>query len=250
MKCRKHLIGCLMAGILAFSGCGTGSAKDTEAQNPEQQDTAAQMDEMEIYRPILDQYAVLLSGEMEIDAEMDGVDGIFDIMSASDEQDFLAEVGYCIEDVSGDGVAELLIGSVTEEPQGNYGKEVLACYTIAEGKQLLVFEGWYRNLYYLMENGDFYHRGSAGAAYSLIGRYALSADGSALDCLDFYFTEPNWEDFDETEYFYNTTGADDAALSEEVTAEAYYQAEGEWQAQIMPIDFIPFTEYISAAAAE
>lgn len=243
MKYRKYLIGCLMAGLLAFSGCGTGGTQAAEAQNPEQQqDTAAQMDEMEIYRPILDQYYQFLSDGTELQAEMNGMTGIMDVMSSSNGENVYENIGYCIEDVSGDGVAELLIGLPSDAQEG-YKYGILACYTIAEGEPLLVFEGWYRDMYWLIETEEVYNRGSAGAAYSIIQTFRFSEDGTKLQPAEMYFTEPKDQSYDEIGYYFNTTGEWDSAVSEEITADYYFQVEKAWDAQVLFIDFMPFSEY-------
>lgn len=246
VKRRKHLIGCLMAGILAFSGCGTGGAQDAEAQNPEQeQDTAAQMDAFEIYRPILDKYYQFLSDGTELQAEMDGMTGIMDVMSSSYGENVYENIGYCILDVSGDGVEELLIGLPSDIQDEDYKYGILACYTIVAGEPQLVFEGWYRDMYWLIEPEQVYNRGSAGAAYSIIQTYRFSEDGTKLQPVEMYFTEPKEAsyDLDDMSYYYNTTGEWDSAVSEEITENDYIQMEREWDAQILFMDFMPFSEY-------
>lgn len=235
---RIFLLGGIWAGLLAFSACGATSRQDSAAAR---------------YQPILEKTYRLLSAGADAPIEqmdMDGMTGIFDASTALAGETPLAQIGYCIEDISGDGVPELLLGMLADAQTDASGQYLFAVYTLVEGVPHCTVEGWYRNNYYLLESGDLLWESSAGARYSMLGRYALSADGTALDCMDFYFTEPNEENLDGSKYYYNTTADAVAALSEEVTGEAYYQAQRAWEGQMQEIAYTPFAAFTPPAAAQ
>ena len=124
------------------------------------------------------------------------------------------EMGYLIEDLSGDGIPELLVGEL-------YGI-TNALYTLVDGKPELVFEGWYRSSYVYMGSGYFYYHGANSAAESGQGLFYLTKDGTRLECESFLFTGLN-SDGDMVVYS-NETGSWDPAESEksDMTAEDFW----------------------------
>ena len=73
-------------------------------------------------------------------------------------------LGYTLVDVDGNGVQELLVGE--NYGDGEAGTVLYDMYTIRDGKILHVFDGWDRNRYYLLTNGNFINQGSSGAMQS------------------------------------------------------------------------------------
>ena len=101
----------------------------------------------------------------------------------------LQGTGFAIEDITGDGVPELLVGSMP-----------------GSGTPAAVFDGWARNGYYALGGGRFYYHGSGGAAYSAFGTCHLSYDGSRIEWEDFYFSDIKDSSAGTIGYFHNTTG--------------------------------------------
>lgn len=78
-------------------------------------------------------------------------------------------LGYCLQDVNGDRVNELLIGS---------GKQILAMYTLSGTAPVLVFEGTERSRYYLEPDGILVNVASNSAFQS--GYQLFRLNGSKL----------------------------------------------------------------------
>lgn len=68
--------------------------------------------------------------------------------------------GYCYQDITGDGIEELIIC----ESYDNGKPGVLAVYTLKDKQCVNVLAGWSRSRYDIFKNGIIYHIGSGGAA--------------------------------------------------------------------------------------
>lgn len=228
---KKCVAGGLIAVMLfAAAGCGAGEPESVQRQSdssgalgkPEkagQKENAEETEQNEAaketaqadpsaYDGILEGLYAIISNPDEADYEdVPGAMGVWEAARGAGD-DALNALGYIIEDISGDGIPELMVGTV------ECGAWVRAVYTLADGEPQLVLEGWNRNQYGYDSDGIFYHSGSNGASSSCIGTYAITQDGTELECQDFYFT-----DFDENSgdirVYYNTTGSWDPAQSEE-----------------------------------
>ena len=124
------------------------------------------------------------------------------------------EMGYRIEDLSGDGIPELAIGGCNGMTN--------ALYTLVDGKPELVFEGWYRSSYIYMGSGYFYYYGSNSASESGQGVFHLTKNGTGLECESFLFTGLNSDG--DLEVYRNETGSWNPAESEkaDMTAEDFW----------------------------
>ena len=179
----------------------------------------------EIYHELLERFYVLVTDpDSNMDAANDGEFGVLE-SAQSMGKDALNGMGYLIEDLSGDGVPELVVGSLRE-----YGGEINALYTLVDNEPKLVFEGWSRNSYiyvnaYVGGSSCFYNRGTSGAAESGQGIFTLSRNGRELDWRWFYFTYAEDGDFDNVTVYANTTGSREPEESEpaDMTPEEYYE---------------------------
>ena len=140
------------------------------------------------------------------------------------------EMGYWIEDLSGDGIPEMAVGMLSGP--------VNAVYTLEAGKPVLVFEGWYRNTYIYMGDGRFYNSASAGASSSGSGVFYLSEDGKKLLCDSFLFTA--LDEDGKLEVYANETGSWDPEKSErtDMTIEDFWALDLKGE----PMPLIPFSE--------
>jgi len=132
-------------------------------------------------------------------------------------KDAPAEMGCLIQDLSGDGVPELVVGQL--------GGPVFAVYTQVGGRPYLVFEGWYRNSYVYAGDGSFYNTASASASSSGVGTFRLSKDGTKLQCESFLFTAADKKG--KLSVYRNRTGSWDPADSQKtaMTVEDFWSME-------------------------
>lgn len=198
------------------------------------------------YRTILDQFATLiLSGDT--DNGFEGSTGVQECMMGAAAEDVLKDIGYTIADYSGDGIPELIIGSVFEGENSTYINDIYALYTLVDGKPFYVFEGWARNRYCILEDDTIYNAGSNGAMYSIFGTYNLAKDGKSLVCKDYYFTYEKNDDFTEIGFYHNTTGEWDKSVSEEmdITDGEFWALEEDTYTKNKKLELTSFEEYVS-----
>lgn len=225
---------------LSMTACGS---KDTPA--PATQDTAAPPVETTqpepvpetvevptvmakpLYGEILDSYFdALLQGfgpEQYIEKGLNILPGMVKDVS---------KVGYCLEDLDGDGSTELLIGAV-DEPY------IYAMYTVKDGVETMVVDAGERNTYRLSSDDVFVNGGSNSAAQSAYFLYTFSGgmlnfrDGIVFDAtVDannpwFYVQDTNWDS--------KTYQPLETASAEAIVADL--------DTNVRPIAYIPFSEY-------
>lgn len=152
------------------------------------------------------------------------------------EDNALDGMGYTIEDLSGDGIPELVVGTLPE-----YGGQINAVYTSVDGQPQFVFEGWYRSSYSYLGDGRFYYYGSGGASETGQGSFCLSKDGTILNCEEFFFTHATGEDYSDLKVYYNTTGSWDIAASQEsdMTLDMFW----EWEPSYEELPLKSFADY-------
>ena len=144
----------------------------------------------------------------------------------------VSKVGYCLEDLDGDGSTELLIGAV-DEPY------IYAMYTVKDGQETMVIDAGERNTYRLSSDGVFVNGGSNSAAQSAYFLYTFAdgvmsfRDGIVFDANAdsknpwFYVQDTNW---DPATYQPLETASAEAIVSD-------------LDAGLRPIAYIPFSEY-------
>ncbi len=167
------------------------------------------------YKIIETVYSAIVNKDQDAMAG-DGFTGLFEPIMYNENA--LDNLGYALMDLSGDGIAELIITEpcnyLETTPLG--GRMVYSVYSVKDGEPVLVFEGWYRNRYSLLIDNTFFNEGSGGAAYACAGNFYLSEDGTQLLCNHFYFTSPKPENSDVSYVFYNQTGDWDTETSVEI----------------------------------
>lgn len=200
-------------------GTGRKNRAEETAQKETAQKETAQAD-LSAYDEILERFYTMVSNPYEDYDDVPGAMGVLETARNTGESapDMM---GYLIEDISGDGVPELMAGAMPE-----YGAWVNAVYTLVDDKPQLVLEGWYRSQYSYGGNGIFYNTGSNGAASSCIGTFSITQDGTALECQSFYFTYSD-EASGSLRVCHNTTGSWDPAESEitDLSAEDFWRME-------------------------
>ncbi len=159
-------------------------------------------DYFQIYREKLDYFYNILSNGIEDWDYGKGEVGLMEIADYQAGDEALASVGYTIQDLSGDGIPELLIMNVSIP--GSYptkGSSILALFSSSDGTPTLTFEGWSRNQYTFYEWDKIYNTGSNGASNQAYIINQLSLDGKTLECLNYYITQPKEYDPQTEGYF-------------------------------------------------
>ena len=107
---------------------------------------------------------------------------------------------------------ELIFGYIIMlDGKKSLGKEVLALYTIENGKAKLVFQGGNGYKYYNLGGGKFVFSGHT-QYYEVFGSFALNKNGDKLVYDDFNFID--FTDIDNIVHYSNKTGALDKKSSE------------------------------------
>ena len=238
---RKKLAALLIlsTSLLVF-GCGDEkkAAQAAPSSTPQAAQTV-QADYAQQYAPILESaYAfVLKNGE-----EKEGFNSLAEVKQFNGAEKAGAIIGYTMQDISGDGVPELLLGyAEAKKGQGYYGNDLYAVYTLVDGKPQLQFEAWFKDRLRLLKGNTLFMQGTSGAAESYTGRFAL--EGTKKKCLDFFFTKPDEHNPQQIIVYHNQTGASDPKQSEKsaVTLEELGDMGSDFSFE--PVEFVPLKNY-------
>ena len=232
----------LLAAMLAMSGCELRNTVPDEpagteaaAENTEntEETTEPSVDYTAYYQPIIDSMFKAAMGEYNADNIPKGGIGLLEGYG-----DMLWDAGFSVTDISGDGIPELLIGSLSSGM-------VFAIFTVSDGAPKLVLEGWYRNAYYLLQDGSIFNRGSGGAAYTVLGIYDIAGDGSSLVCRDCWFTHEKDGNPENIVCWHNTAGVMDITVSEELkmTPDELWKKASSFAEQVVIPKLTVFGEY-------
>lgn len=228
---------CALTLVLSLAACSKAEepVATTESQPAEtiQETTAPETTEAPVvtakplYSEILDNYFDALLQGLEPNDYMDrGLNYLPGIVKD------INEVGYCLEDLDGDGTSELLIGSVSENL-------IYAMYTVKNDEEVQLIDAGERNTFQLTSDGLFLNQGSNGAASYGYNLYAFQ-DGELKfqDALVFDASRD-----EQNPWFYATTetwDTDSMTPLETANAEAL---EEDLNSSVVPIAFVPFAEY-------
>ena len=199
------------------------------------------------YQGVLDRfYAFLSQPAMDKDIGEGGM-GVWEaVVFLEDMAQGLEKIGYTIQDVSGDGIRELLIGAIPQDI-GNLpdGREIFAVYTCKDGKAQLTLEGWARNRYYSLGGARFFHQGSSSAMDSQFGTFALSPDGVSLVWEDYYFSAEKEGKPDEVSFYHNQSGSTNPSEADElrISETQFWQMEDAITRQVQTMELLPFSQY-------
>lgn len=177
-------------------------------------------------------YAITYPSD-DLDYE-DGEDWLYEISHYGSCSENLDEYGYCLKDISGDGIPELMF---TDKD----GMTVYNLYTLVDYKPSLVFDGYYRSRYAYMGDNHFGLFASGGAMYQTLGTYKLSENGQELITEDYYFTCEG-ASRDEMESYHNTIGESDKDKSDLIYNDDFYDIWNHTEAKIKSIgNIVPFS---------
>ena len=165
---------CALTLVLSVSACSKSGNETTQASEAATETTAAPVETLPtpseeipvvtakpLYGDLLDNYFdALLQGLEPMDYEDRGLNYLPGIVKD------INEVGYCLQDMDGDGSTELLIGSVSDNL-------IFAMYTMKDDEEVQLINAGERNTYQLTSDGVFLNRGSNGAASYGYNLYAF-----------------------------------------------------------------------------
>lgn len=181
---------CLAMLLVAFAGYGTEKNAVVPQVNLPKTEAAAKavpFYEQEYANVVDSVYEFIANGNSDNLPEQ-GRTGICEVRDFSNREAAMQQLGYTLQDISGDGVPELLIGWISQKRGvGHYGKEIYAIYTFADGRVKYVAEGWSRSSLQLMANDNLVTRGGTGISHQVLAVEHLQPDGS-LGCYELYFT--------------------------------------------------------------
>ena len=168
----------LLTVILVFSlaACGAVTPAATESPAPAAEETAPMPEETAPEpeetvpapeeTPTVEQAYAVVIGEYytALEQRWNGAelmeDGLNYMAADCYGEEPLENLGYAIADIDGDGVQELLIGTIKADEF--YDKMILSLYTLDEnGVNKLVFDGTERNRYYYAGENRFANLGSS-----------------------------------------------------------------------------------------
>ena len=220
----------------------SGTRKPAKKEPPTNDNTS-------LYDEILNSACALLLDPDDHEAA-EGEKGIWEVATCYEPFDALNSVGYVIQDISGDGIPELLIGYIAEDETEQRSRSIYAMYTLIDNVPYLTFEGWFRSTYYYLEDGSIFNIGSDGAGCSLFGMYEISSDGTELDCFDFYFSHEKENAAFEVEYYRNQYGvlSPDDSEKLEISDELFWQIEGVAVDQAKDLALTPFADLLPGGA--
>lgn len=231
---------CALTLVLSVSACSKSGNETTQASEAATETTAAPVETLPtpseeipvvtakpLYGDLLDNYFdALLQGLEPMDYEDRGLNYLPGIVKD------INEVGYCLQDMDGDGSTELLIGSVSDNL-------IFAMYTMKDDEEVQLINAGGRNTYQLTSDGVFLNRGSNGAASYGYNLYAFQ-DGQMQfqDALvyDAARTRPTPGSTGTTE----TWDGDSMTPMETATAESTV---ADLEASVVEIGFVPFAQY-------
>lgn len=170
-----------------------------------------------------------------------GRTGICEVRDFAKREAALQQLGYTLQDISGDGVPELLISWISQKRgAGHYGKEIYAIYTFADDSVKYVAEGWSRSSLQLMANDNLVTRGGTGISHRCL-LLSICSDGN-LGCYELYFT---WPKDDGLGVCRNMSCRSEADASQEtdMTVEEFNEMRSEYANNSVEIEFLPLKDF-------
>ncbi|MBO4267516.1 MAG: hypothetical protein J5910_10060 [Lachnospiraceae bacterium] len=218
---------------------------EPDKDEPDKDETDYEM----MYGPVFAEVLEVLNNGLDYDREYDYIsDGLMERVMYPGEKDLLDDIGYIMEDISGDGIPELMIGYNDSFDEDEIKRSyVLSVFTIADDKPYTVFSGWGRNRYWPLPDGHFYNSGSSGASNTEFGENHLSKDGTKVIWDDLYFSEEDASG--NIGFFHNTSGVWDRSESEklDIPDRKFWKLMDEYEERCILFSWTPMRERKSTA---
>ena len=195
------------------------SKKEADISDEKTDDEVAKADEgtdyKALYQPVFDEILDIIEYGYNIDREYDYASGsLTEHINNGGMNDPLNEVGYRLEDISKDGIPELLIGYDANYLNDGGESYISGIYTIKDGKPHVTYAGSTRGSCRRMDETRFFSDLSGGVSLTVMGVFRLSDDGCDITWDDCYFTDEKEDG--SIGFYHNKTGAVDVSSSEEM----------------------------------
>ncbi len=275
---KKTLLKCtmIMVFMLAVSGCGKSSKNMEEMTEPTENmsETVESVDKTlveESKNEELDKEAVESDAiDMELyayyyDSMLCNYRGLFEGGSYDDKEpsqallniaevlgtDALYSLGYAMEDLSGDGVPELLIGQMNSDFGMPQDAIIYAIYTLDKDTPVLVAQAQGSDCWYWKKDNEMIGTGSGGNIYYYFGGYQFTKDGKSLICNDFYYTHEVDGDYSNIGCYYNTTGEMDGLKSEQInmSLDDFFVEQDKYLSNAKKMNLTVFADYAGVGDA-
>lgn len=221
---------------------------DQQRNKPESPVKQGDIDGYTAYRDILTHMVRIMESDGAEGNYDPGEVGIMEELPRVLEQNGSAveAFGYIIEDLSGDGVPELVIGDRRQDEFVTEGNKIYALYTLVGNTPELVFEGGTGYDYYLTENRNVFEIGGYTRMHPYFGLFKMSKDAINREYLDFYFTVEK-EALGKLGFYHNHKGIADPEISKEIKHDVEEEGIGEYMKDIrktvVRVPFYPFSAY-------
>lgn len=214
--------------------------KDKDEWTSLEENASADTDYEAVYEPVFTEIFDIIDYGYNIDREYKYASGdLTRKIDTGEINNLLDEIGYRYEDISGDGVPELLIGYNADYLNNGGESYISAIYTIKNGKPFTSFACSDRSGYMRMDDSHFFYTGNIDANFSVMGKNHLSKDGTEIEWDDCYFKD---EKEDGTVgYYHNKTGIIEAKESEKmnISDEDYYEIMDDCAYSCIMIEWTP-----------
>ena len=224
------------------SACGIKEKETSKIEDVkviEMNEIPVEKDEISPYDLLLNNIYDSLRSEQTIEEISDTLSiGICEAVAGKTAKERMEAVAYCIKDINGDKVEELLILDAIYPEPGNV--RILDMYTLIEEKPIKVIEGWARNRYYLLNDGMIYCSSSSGAAYSNEELLSYEAESEKLTPRELYFTYPTSEEMDDCAYYYSSDGVYDVVAATEISANQFQAFRNQCEQKIVVFEVKTF----------
>jgi len=181
------------------------------------------------YDDILREMYHFVSDPNGMNGSLPGISGVSDALAEISDDQRTEVIGYGYTDLNGDDIRELVIGN-TENT------DVLAAYTISEGKVVCYVTSGASEKYNIIEYGGVVGITEEDGTVTSFGQYFLPEYSTELKCLDIYFTADD-------KYYHNGRGLKDKddTYSESVSKEFYMSELSDIQAEAIVLNLKPFS---------
>lgn len=196
---------------------------DEVAQNTDTEEDNNASESDNDYSEVIDRYAAYLADYENADFDDNISIGVSEICFYT--EDPFSDVGYVLDDFSGDGKSELLIVEAAEN-EYTPATRILAVYGMDGDTPVLIQEGASRSRLFLTNDNKFYLEGSDGAASSGWKVFSLNEEGIEAiveKCCYTHYLEDG-----SVNVYSNTTGSwtyDDSEICDMTDDEVYVEGE-------------------------
>ena len=237
MKRKLAAMFLLAAIALGLGGCGSETAG---AQNA---GSAGDAESLQYYTELIESYSRILNGETDDCGAVAGGWLIDEVRSQDGTDKALSETDFLIEDINGDGVSELIVGSIPDGTGYISRPSVFALYTLNGTEPVALADARPHSEWYLTEDCRLINESSPGDANLMLSIFELRSGAAELSCIESYFSHVLPGGSGETAVFRNTSGKYDADISDrtDMTVEQLRETAEKLSGERLALPFSPFS---------